>query len=181
MQEELSSRLSWVRTSRGIQIEIPGRRNGAVALYAPLVVIWLVLATIHYSRLLGPDRATGSEFTLQLIAVGIYAVGFCFFVCWLAWALTSDTVLSLDRDELKIQRRVMGIDVTTRRFQTSDASRLRYVPPTRSWGDKNTVNPTSSKIQFQTHGKVYTIASGITEPEAASVIGWMHSVHRFPG
>lgn len=179
MQEELTSRLSWVRTSQGIQIEIPGRRSGAVALYAPLIVIWLVLATIHYWHLLGPDRPTGSEFTLQLIAIALYAVGFCFFVCWLAWALTSDTVLTLEPNELKIQRRVMGIEVTTRRFQPSDASRLKYVPPTRSWGDKNSVNPTSSKIQFQANGKAYTIAFGITEPEAASIIGWMQSVHRF--
>jgi hypothetical protein len=181
MQEELTSRLSWVRTSRGIQIEIPGRRNGMVALYAPLVVIWLVFATIHYSHLLGPDRATGSEFTMQLIAIGIYAVGFCFFVCWLAWALTSDTVVTVDPDELKIQRRVMGIDTTARRFQTSEASKLRYVPPARTWGDKNTVNPLSSKIQFQANGKAQTIAYGITQPEAAAVIEWMHSVYNFRG
>lgn len=181
MQEELTSRLSWARTSRGIHIEIPGRRNGMVALYSPLVVIWLVFATIHYSRLLGPDRATGSEFTFQLVAIAIYAVGFCFFVCWLAWALTSDTILTMDPDEMKIQHRVMGIDVTTRRFRTREASKLRYIPPTPSWSDKNSVNPRTSKVQFQAGGKAHTIASGITEPEAAAIIEWMQSVRRFPG
>lgn len=179
MQDESTSRLSWVRTSRGIQIGIPGRRSGVVALYAPLIVIWMVLATIHYWRLLGPDRPSGREFTYQLIAIALYAVGFCFFMCWLAWALTSDTLLTLVPDELKIQRRVMGIDVTTSRFQPSGASRLRYVPPTRSWRDKNSVNPTSSKLQFQANSKVYTIASGITESEAGAIIGWMQSVHIF--
>jgi hypothetical protein len=99
----------------------------------------------------------------------------------LAWALTSDTVVTLDPDELKIQRRVMGIDTTARRFKTSDASKLRYVPPARTWGDKNTVNPQSSKIQFQANGKVQTIAYGITQPEAAAVIEWMHSVYSFRG
>lgn len=181
MQEELTSRLSWVRTSRGIHIEIPGQRNGMIAIYAPLVVIWLVFATIHYSHLLGPDRATGNEFTFQLVAIAIYAVGFCFFVCWLAWALTSDTVLTVDSDEMKIQRRVMGIDVTTRSFRTKEASKLRFVPPTQSLGDKSTVNPRSSKIQFLAGGKAHIIATGITETEASAVIEWMQSVYRFPG
>jgi hypothetical protein len=179
MQDESTSRLNWVRTSRGIQIGIPGRRSGAVALYAPLIVIWAVLATIHYWHLLGPDRPTGREFTLQLIAIALYAVGFCFFVCWLAWALTSDTLLTLDPTELKIQRRVMGIEVTTRCFQPGDARRLRYVPPIRARRDKNSINPTSSKLVFQVHGKVYIIASGVTEHEAGAIIGWMQSVHTF--
>jgi hypothetical protein len=56
---------------------------------------------------------------------------------------------------------------------------LRYVPPIRARRDKNSINPTSSKLVFQVHGKVYIIASGVTEHEAGAIIGWMQSVHTF--
>ncbi len=181
MLEELAGRLNWERTSRGILIAIPGRRNAMVALYAPLVVIWLAFASIHYSHLLGPDRATGSEFTFQLIAIAIYAVGFCFFVCWLAWALTGDTIVTLDPDEIKIQRRVIGIDVSTLSFPTRDVSKLKYIAHTRSWGDQDVVDPRSSKIQFEAGGKVHTMAWGVTESEATAAIEQMYTISRFPG
>jgi uncharacterized membrane protein YecN with MAPEG domain len=41
MVEKLEGRLRWEKTSLGILVEIPARRSGMVALYAPLVVMWL--------------------------------------------------------------------------------------------------------------------------------------------
>jgi hypothetical protein len=180
MLVELEGRLKWKRTSRGILIVIPARRSGMIALYSPLVVTWLVLATIHYWHLLAAPHLAGSEFTFQMIAIGIYALGFCFFVCWLAWILTNDTVVTLDPDEMKIQHRVMGIDVATFRFRTRETSGLRYVPPERFWAHKNDVDPKTSKIQFQCGGKAHTLTSGVTETEASALIARMQTFQWFP-
>ena len=53
MYETLEGRVKWQKTDHGIRIAIPVRRGPFVAIYAPLVTIWLVLATIRYWHLLG--------------------------------------------------------------------------------------------------------------------------------
>jgi len=180
MYEELEGRLKWQKTPEGVLVAIPARRCAMTTLYGPLVGIWLLAAAIRYWHLLETPHPDDTEFTLQLIAIGVYAVGFCFAVCWLMWAFTNETVVVLVPAEMKIQRRVMGIDLATRSFPTRDVRNLRFVPPTRSWASLGHTDPKTSCIKFQTGNKTHSFAEGITENETLAMFARMQRVYKFP-
>src|SRR5271167_4876239 len=112
MYEELEGRLKWQKTDLGIEVAIPARRGALTILYGPLVALWLIAAAVRYWNLLTSTHTDDLEFTLQMIAIGIYVLGFFFAVCWLIWTFTNETILSLDRSAMKIHRRVIGIDLS---------------------------------------------------------------------
>ncbi len=180
MFEELEGRLKWQKTDQGILVAIPARRGALTILYGPLVGIWLIAAAVRYWNLLTTSHADDPEFTLQMIAIGIYVVGFFFAVCWLLWTFTNETILAVDRSEMKIHRRLIGIDLSIRSFPITDVRNLRFVGPTRSWASHGHTDPKTSKIQFQTGNRTHTFAWGITEEEAYAVFARMHTVYKFP-
>jgi hypothetical protein len=172
-------RLKWLKTPQGVLVEIPRRPNGMMIVYVPLIVGWLTYAAIHYFHVLGMPHPEDAQFKLQMIALGIYAVGFCYFICWLIWVLTNDTVLTADPNEIKIQRRVLGVEVATRTYRTKDARKLRFVPASKFWANRRVLDPKSSKVQFQINGRTHIVARGISEAEANALMVQMLSVHRF--
>ncbi len=179
--EQLAGRLKWERTAEGIRVAIPSRRGAMTGLYGPVVGVWLVAAAIRYWHLLEAPHTEGSEFTLQLIALGVYALGFCFAVCWLAWTFTNETLVILDKSELKIQRRAIGIDIVTSAFPNQDAAGFRFIAPTPSWASFGEIDPKTSSIQFQAGKTTRTFAAGITEEEAFALFDRMLRVYKFPG
>jgi len=181
MLEVLEGRLRWKRTPEGIFVAIPPRNGTLTILYGPLVGTSLLVAAIYYWRVLMAPHPEDTEYTLQIVAIGIYTLGFCFAVCWLIWTFTNETVLTLNPGEMKIHRRVLGIDLATRGFPTRQIRNFRFVPPTRSWASQGADDPKTSKIQFQFGNSAQTFGEGVSELETDSLFALMHSVYRFPG
>lgn len=180
MQEQLEGRLKWERSPTGMVVSIPVRRGPSTAGYALLVLIWLAIASVHYWHLLSSNRPDNADYTMELIAIGIYVFGFLLFLGWLAWSVTGESVLILDSDELKIQKRALGIDVATRKFRTSDIRNIRFVRPRQFWALRSDTDPSTSKIQFVTSTGFQSFAKGIAESEAAALIERMSEIYRFP-
>jgi len=80
MQDTLEGRLKWERTPGGIFVSIPVRRGASTAGYALLVLLWLTIASVHYWHLFTNPRLDSPRVLFQLIAIGIYVLGFFFFL-----------------------------------------------------------------------------------------------------
>lgn len=180
MREMLEGRLEWERTPGGIVVAIPVRRGPSTAGYALLVVVWLTIASVHYWHLLSGNRIDSSQYPLELIAVAIYVFGFFFFLGWLMWTVTGETLVMLSATELTIQRRVLGIEVATRRHFNSDIRNIRFVRPKQFWALRADTDPSTSKIQFVTSHGFHTFGKGIGETEAVALIERMMEVYPFP-
>ena len=117
---------------------------------------------------------------LAWTSIAITAVLTCIFVCWLLWGMTGKTILTIDPLELKLERRVIGIEWDTRRFATCDVKNLRYIPPTEIWAFRTDTDPATSKLQFRAKGKTIRFARGITEKEAGALYDRMIEVYKIP-
>jgi hypothetical protein len=179
MVEKLEGRLTSEATPEGIHVSIPVRRSAMTAFCSPIVVIWAIIAAIHYWRMLMMPRPENSEFTLQLISIGLYAAGFCFFLGWLSWIVAGETVLTLGSGEIKVQRRIFGIGLATHRFSPGDIRNLRYTPPVESWPFRTYTDPSTSTIRFRVGNVAHHLVKGITDTEAFSLILQMHRVYQF--
>jgi len=180
MREQLEGRLKWERTQGGIAFYVPVRRGPSTAGYALLVVVWLTIASIHYWHLFSGPRSDTPERTLELVAIAIYVFGFFVFLGWAAWTATGETVVMLDSDEMKIQRRIVGIELTTQNYRTNEIRNIRFVKPVRFWALRSDTDPSTSKIQFVTTNGFHTFGRGIAESEARALIERMGEVYRFP-
>ncbi|MDR3774988.1 MAG: hypothetical protein P4L26_16660 [Terracidiphilus sp.] len=180
MLEILEGRVVWEKTEHGIRMRIPARRGPFKAVFGPLVAIWLVLEIVRSRHQSVRPFPEDTEFMLQMIAMAIYVVAFFYFVAWLVWTLTGDTLLALDSSELRIQTRVLGIDLTTHAFPADQVSRLRFVPPFRKSDYWSVLNRDSSSIEFEAANKPHTFAKGVTETEARALIDKMLQVYQFP-
>lgn len=180
MREMLEGRLEWERTPEGIVVSIPVRRGPSTAGYALLVIIWLTIASVHYWHLLSGSHVDSQQYTLELVAVTIYVFGFFFFLGWLAWTVTGETLVLLDHNELKIQKRVVGIEVATRTHRNSDIRNIRFVRPKQFWALRADTDPSTSKIQFVSTQGFQAFGKGIGETEAVALIERMMEVYPFP-
>jgi hypothetical protein len=180
MLEPLAGRLKWEKTIQGIRVAIPVSRNTFALLYGPLVLAWIVIASIHYWHVLMVPHPDDDQFTLQMIAMLVYAIGICFFLIWLAFTFTGETVLFLDSAELNLQRRVLGIEVASRSFPAGQVKQLIYISPHRMAVSRSIIDPNSSKIQFRTGNGMHSFAKGITESEARALIQAMIKANKLP-
>ena len=115
-----------------------------------------------------------------MIAIGIYVVGFIYFVCWLAWTMTGENVVTLNPPEVRIQSCVFGVALTSRTFQTNQIYRMRFIPPTRLATQRSVINPNSSCIRFEVNKRAQNFAKGVTADEARALIDKMLLVYQFP-
>ncbi len=180
MRETLEDRVTWEQTESGIRIAIPVRRGPFAGLYGPLVLFWLILATIHYWKLLAGPHPEDINFLLQKIAIGIYGAGFVYFLCWLAWITTGETLVTLHPPTVRIQTRVLGIDVSSRSFRTNQIHRIHFSAHTKMLMQRSVVNPNSSCIRFDVNNRRQSFARGVTENEARAMIDKMLQVYQFP-
>jgi hypothetical protein len=180
MQEILEGRLEWERTPGRIAVSIPVRRGPSTAGYAFLIVVWLTIASVHYWRLLSGNHLDSSQYTFELVAVAIYVFGFFFFLGWLAWTVTGETVVTLDAGELTIQKRALGIEISTQTHQNTDIRNIRFVRAKQFWALRADTDPSTSKIQFVTNHGFHTFGKGIGETEAAVLIERMIELYPFP-
>jgi hypothetical protein len=180
MLETLAGRLTWERRGESIRVAIPARAGQFAVIYGPVVVVWLVIATIRYVILLSSSHPDDTNFILQMIAMGIYILGVFYFVWWLAWTLTGETILTLDPVEMNIQRRVLGIELDTRCFRCESVERLMFVRPGKSESSFSIFDLGSGRIQFRANNSIHRFARGILEDEANALIEQMLKRLQFP-
>ena len=180
MYETLEGRITFEKADHEIRIAIPVRRGPFAAIYGPLIAIWLVLATVRYWNLLAGPHPEDTNFALQQVAIGIYVVGFLYFVCWLAWTLTGKTVVTLAPPDVKIESSVFGVALTTRTFHTNQINRMRFIPHTRVITQQSVLNPNSSRIRFEANNRSESFAKGVIEDEARALIDKLPQVYEFP-
>jgi hypothetical protein len=89
-------------------------------------------------------------------------------------------MLSMDQTNIKIQNRVLGIEIMTKTFPLVDAHAFRFIPPGGYASGSKVVDPRTSKIQFKVGPKQYTFARGVTELEAFVLMERMHDFYKFP-
>jgi hypothetical protein len=176
MLEKLAGRLKWEHADQGIRIEIPASWSW-LAVSAAAVVAGGALEAWQPQWSIPSDE---SRFRLGVLSAAIVAAGACAIMAWACWSFTGRTIVTVNPHELKIQRRVLGIEWDTRRFATSDVRNLRYLPPKEIWVLRTDTDPSTSKIQFQASGKTIRFASGITEREACALFDHMEDIYKFP-
>jgi hypothetical protein len=169
MLETLEGRLKWDRTQGGILITIPVRRGASTVGYVALVIVWLTIASIHYWHLF--SSANGPDAIYELIAVAIYVVGFFLFLGWMAWVATGETVMILDGSRMTLQKRVLGIEVSSQSFNNHDIHSFLYIRPKAFWALRADTDPSSSRIRFTVAGKHYFFGRFIGFRAAESSIG----------
>ena len=179
--ETLEGRLKWERTPYGISITIPVRRGASTAGYAALVLLWLTIASVHYWHLFSSSHVDAPAEIYQLIAIGIYIVGFVIFLFWFTWTATGETVVTVDPTQMKIQKRALGIEVASEIYPTPDVHSFNFVRPKPFWALRADTDPSSSRIRFTVSGKYHYFARGVSEAEAFALVERMVEIHRFPG
>jgi hypothetical protein len=180
MQEILEGRLEWERSPGRMAVSIPVRRGPSTAGYALLVVVWLTIASIHYWHLLSGNHLDSSQYQFEVVAVAIYVFGFFFFLGWLAWTATGETHVILDANQLTVQKRALGIELSTQTHQNGDIRNIRFVRPKQFWALRADTDPSTSKVQFVTDHGFHTFGKGIGEVEAAVLIERMMEIFPFP-
>jgi hypothetical protein len=176
MLEKLAGRLKWEHSDQGIRIEIPARW-GWQAIFAAVLLAGGALAASQVEWTIPSDEA---RFRLGVLSAVVIGVGVCFTVAWISWSFTGRTIVSVNQNEMKIQRKVLGIEWDTRRFVTFEVRNLRYLPPTEIWVFRTDTDPNTSKIQFQAKNKTVGIAGGITEREACALFDRLEEICKFP-
>ena len=181
MLETLSGRLKWDRMPGGVLFSIPVRRGASTVGYAALVLVWFTIASIHYWHLFSRPRLEGREVVYEFIAVILYVIGFFFFLGWIAYVYTGETVLMLDEGRMTIQLRVLGIEISSRVFQNHEIHNFLYIRPKSFWALRSDTDPSSSRIRFTAHGAYHFFGRGITEAEAFALVERMIEIYHFPG
>jgi len=176
MLQKLAGRLKWDQTEGSIRVEIPARHDWWFIPLAIFLCAWSAGGWFYEANTAFDDVQS----VFMLITILGATAGAIFLVLRSIWAMTGETVLTLDMTELKIQRRAIGIEWYERRFAAQDAYDLRYIQPREIWAFRTDTDPGTSKVTIQSSGKTYTIARGITEREACALIDRMMEVHAFP-
>ncbi len=176
MLERLAGRLRWERSDQALRIEIPARW-GWQAIFAAVI---LAGGAFVASELEWTIPSDGTRFWLGVLSTVVVGVGVCFVAAWILWSFTGRTIVSVNQNEMKIQRKVLGFEWDTRRFATFDVRNLRYLPPTEIWAFRTDTDPNTSRIQFQAKNKTVRFAGGITEKEACVLFDRLEEICKFP-
>ena len=177
MLETLAGRLTWERTPDGIRVEIPARLSW-VALF---LTVWLTFWLYVGSRIIGKMLVDDDQSAWPLVWLVGWAAGACFVGGWLIWSVGGRATLVLEPVEMRIQRRVFGIEWDTRTYRTNSVRNLRYIPGYMSPGALESGGGyNQSSIKFESDDKTRSFASGVSDIEAFALIDLMLGVHAFP-
>jgi hypothetical protein len=179
MREMLVGRLEWEKSAHGIEVRIPARRGSAFLLFGPIIGIWMIIASINFEITAGANTPADQSNAL-LTQIGGMGVSVILLLAWLAWAFTSDTIMTLDEKQFNIERRVLGIELSTQGFPTADMHDIQYVPPGNFVFNKDKKDIRTSKIEFRAKEKIVAFAEGITLEEAQALLKQMGDFCKFP-
>jgi hypothetical protein len=175
MLEKLTGGLYWERRGQGILVQIPSPLGWKELFLAVWLAFWIVGGVYMGQKWLnGEDQSTSN-----LYGLAGWVAATCYFGGWLIWALGGTTLVALTAVEMTIQRRVFGIELFTRTFQTSRMENLRYIAP--YWvNDADGAGYTRSKVCITANGWSRTLASGLSEFDAKVLMDRIMEVCYFP-
>jgi hypothetical protein len=177
----LEGRLEWEKTARGIAVKIPARRGSAFALFGPIMGVWLLFASYQFASMTFPNTVGEARDQVLWLVIDGFGVSLLILLFWAAWAFTSDTLVSLGETRMKIQHRVLGVELATRSFSTTEVHNFRFIPPSKFWlGKSGQMDVRTSKIQFQAGNKTHYFGEGVTQNEAQALIEQLLEVFKFP-
>ena len=172
--ETLAGRIRFERTRAGIHFEIPTRKDWTAILAVSVIEIWaLEGCSILLSRLTADGRTTAGGWAAML---GFFTVGLLSLI-WLGWSFVGKSRLTLDRDEFRIVRQILGIKLDTRIFPTSEVRNLRYLPCSEFRIFKGFI---PGVFCFEADDKTHKFGSGVTDIEAFALLNEMLDVYEFP-
>jgi hypothetical protein len=175
--EKLAGRLKWKHTGGKIRVEIPVRGKWALFVLAIFLAVLWALGVLLYRHAYPPENDAATFWACVVSGTA----GICFIAFLLVmWSIAGKTILTLDPLELKLQKRVLGIEWGAGTFATNSVCSLRYIPPTYLYAFRTDTDPSTSKVVFQTNNKTRSFAGGITEREACALIDCMLEVYQFP-
>jgi hypothetical protein len=160
-----------------VRIEILPPRNPAA--YQLMFVVFIVgivtvagleYAIVRRSTFHPSSLATTVYRILQI--VDILTVGFV-----VAKVLTGIDSLTLSRDELVIQHRLLGVGWPSRRFRTSEVRNLRAAEWTAT--SRGQVRHFSD-VMFEVGTTKQTFGNALTSAQADGIISRMREVYNFP-
>jgi hypothetical protein len=172
--ETLAGRIRYERTSSGIRVEIPTRKDLSAILAVSVIEIWALRGLF-----LIPERffINGQPSTGQWAALGGFLSVGALGMIWLLWNLVGKSRLDLDSVELKIVRRFMGFKLDTRSFRTREIRNMRYLPYSEFRVFKGFI---PGVFCFEAEGKTHRFGSGVTDIEAFALIDEMLAIYEFP-
>jgi hypothetical protein len=179
MREMLEGRLEWEKSARSIAVKIPARRGSAFLLFGPIIGVWMIFSSFEFLTATG-SNAPENKSDMGLTLLTGFVVSLVILLAWVAWAFTSDALVTVDETQFKIQRRILGIELVTHSFSTTEVHNFKYVPPRTFWASKGVTDIRTSKIEFQAKYKSVAFAHGVTELEAQVLIEQMIEVFKFP-
>jgi hypothetical protein len=180
MLEKLAGRLKWEHSGQGIRIEIPAQWGWQILfINAPLEILLIAGIALAVSEIGWPLPVGDDRLIFGILSAVVLGAIACLAAAWLAWSFTGRTIVTADQNEMKIQRKVLGVEWDTRRFATFEVRGLRWLPPTEIWAFRTDTDPNTSKIKFQVRNKTIKFARGISEREACALIGRMEEICNF--
>lgn len=160
-------------TPQGVRAEVSGLRYVDTLLFG-LVLIFAAPSTVFDGRQPGSSHAISVQ---EVVGASLMA---CAGLAVLIYAARSgSTIVTLDREELKIVRRRFGIDWRTRAFPTSAVRNLSYMPP-KGAPFLSRGRGLPGEICFDVGRRTYRICRGIDYDDAKELIRQMTKIFRFP-
>ena len=172
MLDKLAGRLTWEQTGQGIRVEIPARRSWTILIHFLWLILWCGAGWLALTRI---HQAHHAATHIPLIWQVGWVAGVLFMTITILWSLTGSTTLELNSYQLRIIRKMMGLQLGTRSYTNADMCNLRFIP-NMIRGRTNL----PSHISFEENGKTRSFAWAVTETEASALIGKMQTVYKFP-
>jgi hypothetical protein len=170
--EKLAGRLRCEHTPNGIRLEIPAQSSWEDAFILIFLIAWTSLAILYRRAILPGDQASPfAWFNLAFSIAGVLLV-----VGLLLWSLTGRTILHVSPFEIRLERRVVGLEWDTRAFRVDQVHGLRFIPPYSLYKYVMDTDRHPSKMEFVANNKRYRFARGITEREACALINRVNSI-----
>jgi hypothetical protein len=166
----LNGTLKCEPTPNGMRAEISGIRY-------PETIFFSVILTLGAPWVLLDGHASGGIALGQISGAVLMA---CVGLAVLAFNIKSgSTIVTLDTQELKIERHRFGVAWRSRRFPTVTVRNLGYLPPKPPpWFSRQRGLP--GEVCFDTGKKMIRFGAGIDYDDAETLIREMNRVQRFP-
>jgi hypothetical protein len=172
MRENLAGRLTWEPTGEGIRVEIPARQSWTIVIQLLWLIVWCGAGWMALARLHEGHHPATHVYWIWILG---WAAGVVFVTATILWSLSGSTTLELNSYQLRITRRMMGMQVGTRSYVNADVRNLRFVP--------NMIRGRSnipSHIEFEEKGRARSFGTALAEAEAVALFDKMDQTYKFP-
>jgi hypothetical protein len=170
--EKLAGGLRCENTPNGTRLEIPAQSSWQDIFALIFLIAWTSLAILYRRDILPGDQA--SPFGWFNLAFGI--LGVLLVAGLLLWSFTGCTFVTVNPLQIRLERRVAGLQWDTRTFRVDQVHGLRFVPPYSLYKYVVNTDRHPSKMELVANNKRYRFARGISEREACALVDRVNSI-----